>query len=88
MTTPEQARQILEKLRERQADYWDAIKRLDMGEFDNGMMTSIRFEQHDLYRSSADCIESQLEQLEKADVSAYREAMNADSDFKSPGNSR
>jgi hypothetical protein len=40
--------------------------------------------------AAADCIESLLEQLEKADVTAYREAMNADvgTDYKSPGNTR
>ena len=91
MTTPEKARQILEKLREREAGYWDAIKRLDMGEFDGGMMTSIRFEQHDLYRCSADCIESLLEQLAETkqelalqricDIGQWIES-------KSPGNAR
>lgn len=48
---------IVPLLREWEETMWEAIQRLDMGEMDNGIMTSIRFEQHDTLKRAADRIE-------------------------------
>ena len=56
------------------------------------LVHELRYQRSDSHQVAlaADCIESLLKQLEKADVTAYREAMNADVgiDYKSPGNAR
>ena len=53
--------ELVKRLRDYQESWWEAIQRLDMGESDNGIMTTIRFEQHDTFKKAADLIEHQEE---------------------------
>lgn len=52
---------LVKRLRGYQESWWETIQRLDMGESDNGIMTTIRFEQHDTFKKAADRIEQQAE---------------------------
>lgn len=61
---------ILQRLREMQADMNDAIEKMDASAFDTGMMRQIRAEQHDFYKEAAD----EIERL-RAEVEALRAAI-------------
>jgi len=54
---------IVDRLRDYQESWADSIKRMDCGEFDNGIMTQIRLAQHDAWKSAADTIESLRKQV-------------------------
>ena len=56
---------LVKRLRGYQESWWETIQRLDMGESDNGIMTTIRFEQHDTFKKAADILEQQAERMQQ-----------------------
>lgn len=59
---------LVKRLRGYQESWWETIQRLDMGESDNGIMTTIRFEQHDTFKKAADILEQQAERIKELEV--------------------
>jgi hypothetical protein len=61
---------LITRLRDYQESWADSIKRMDCGEFDTGIMGSIRAEQHATWKAAADTIERQA-----AEINDLREAL-------------